>query len=88
MKETNLQMLSGNTLNSALILQKLVGFQSSWLLTFCKLYLAAFICSGFKNAVLKSNAKVQLCSEAHVRGIMAVIQNHLACVYTVQCLTR
>lgn len=33
----------GNILNGPLMLQKLVGFQSSWVLTFCELYLAAFI---------------------------------------------
>lgn len=33
----------GNILNCALTLQKLAGFQFSWLLTFCELYLAAQI---------------------------------------------
>lgn len=49
-------------------------------------YLAALLCSDFKNAML--DAEVQLCSEAHVRAVMAVVQEHLACAYTGQCLTR
>lgn len=49
-------------------------------------YLAALLCSDFKNAML--DAKVQLCSEAHVRAVMAVVQEHLACAYTGQVLNE
>lgn len=47
----------GNILNSPLILQKLVGFLSSWVLTFYGLYLAAFICSVLKMQYYKQMQK-------------------------------
>lgn len=66
------------------MLEKLVEFQSSWLLTFYELF-GCFSTFRFRKYDVKIQCKIQLCSET-CKSSSGCLQKHIARAYPVQCL--
>lgn len=63
-KKQSTNAMYGNVLNCALVVEKLVGFQSSWHLTFCELF-GCFSTFRFQ----KSDVKIKCRSSALFRDV-------------------